>query len=137
VFVFAAGGAVLGGVLAASSLDGPALGIALGGGGGAFIGLIVGWGGGGAFIGLIVGWGFRWIQSFWAGALLGGMIPILLVLKDAAARGRLDPEEMMKPESLLVIGCIMGAGAAVGMLLVGVKKLFLRLFRGAPRTDAS
>jgi hypothetical protein len=101
----------------------------LGGGvsNGFLIGLAVG-----VVAGLLVGRVLARFESVIAGALVGGILPLALCLKDAVRRGRLNLKDFAQPESLVAVGCIIGAGAVLGGLLVGVKKLIVRLGRRDP-----
>jgi hypothetical protein len=115
VIVMGLGGLITGGVL----------------GGGASTGFVIGLGVG-VVAGLLVGRVIARFENVIAGALVCGILPLALCLKDAVRRGRLNLKDFNQPGSLVAVACIFGAGAVLGGLLVGVKKLIVRLSRRDP-----
>jgi hypothetical protein len=118
-------GAIVGGVagaLVGLLAGGAAEGVALGG----VIGVI---------LGLIAGRRIAACPSVLGGAAFGAFLPLGLLLIHLLRSGRITevkPEDLASPPFLIVLGVACGSGAVLGAALVGLRKLFARLFTGGP-----
>jgi len=78
----------------------------------------------GAVVGMILGRAFGKIDNIFAAAAFGAFVPLMLIVIDAARRGRLpaNVDEVTNPQALTVLACVAGGGALVAALLCGTAK---------------
>jgi hypothetical protein len=125
VLVLGVGGALVGAVMAATMDGKMETLVALGGGVG-------------AFIGLLLGRRLAYVEKIWVGALTGAVLPLLLILLGALRSGRLfdaQPEDFADPKALMVLIGAPVVGGLLGASLIGLKKLLVRLFAGGGRSE--
>jgi hypothetical protein len=112
ILVMGLGGLIAGAVISGGAGEGIGIGAAAGVG-----------------LGLLIGRVIAGCQHVMTGALVTGVLPIFLCLRDAFRRGRFQLKDFLAPEGLAVMAGIFAAGAVLGGLLVGTRKLIVRFSR--------
>jgi hypothetical protein len=77
----------------------------------------------GAVLGLLIGSKIARFDSMIGAGLVSGILPLVLCLRDGFRRGRMNVGALGRPDSLLAIAVIFGAGFVLGVILVGTKRL--------------
>jgi hypothetical protein len=79
---------------------------------------------GGAIFGAIILWQIALLDKVWNGAVVGGLLPIGMILLSALRRGRLDGffEAFGHAQFYLVMGSVFAGGALLGSILVLTRK---------------